>query len=125
MAGHIQVDVSGFAGDNPSGHAMHCSSMPWPAGTMHILLVPKDINVRDLLLQGPYPATHYWGWVQNGHWPGSAMVHLKSLPEHSVSIDSLHSVIDKVMGEVAAVRHMSATSSALSEPSAKHPAELV
>ncbi|CAL8471229.1 g10771 [Coccomyxa elongata] len=75
--------------------------------------------------EGPYPATHYWGWVQNGHWPGSAMVHLKSLPEHCVSIDSLHSIIDKVMGEVSAVRHMSVTSPALLEPVAKHPAEMV
>ncbi|BDA46616.1 probable histone-lysine N-methyltransferase SETD1A at C-terminar half [Coccomyxa sp. Obi] len=75
--------------------------------------------------QGPYSAAHYFGWVQNGHWPGSAMVHLKSQPEHSVSIDSLQSIIDKVMGEVDAVRHMFATSSHLPEDSVQHPAEMV
>ncbi len=94
------------------------------------LLHPSDGNAinadgHDLLLQGPYSAAQWWGWVQNGPWSGSTMVHFKSLPEHFVSIDSLHSIIDMVMDAIAAVRHMSATSCNVPEQSANHPPETV
>ena len=94
------------------------------------LLHPSDGNAinadgHDLLLQDPYSAAQWWGWVQNGPWSGSTMVHFKSLPEHFVSIDSLHSIIDMVMDAIAAVRHMSATSCNVPEQSANHPPETV